>query len=441
MIYKINLPFYIIKIHQATIMTVNNIIIDSYGRQYSRDSFDRFGDDLTELILSFMTFEDKIRLECVAKQWRRLIFNKQYAIGISRSNPKETKDSLIGLYRRSRIKIKALKTVLKKCRFITTVRLYSRVDSQVLSLIGRNCPGLKSLYYKDNDGKHLDFFRMYGHKLEELSLWGDFEEIRFCPNLRKVSVWQRSILFETDHEILPKLEFIGLRFRVNSKDVNKVRKLSDKYSQTLKTLNVSIDGGLTEEEVKTNVFIDGICRFENLTKLELTFHMSQKTEPIDDCLSLIGRKCTKLLDLNFICLNTDSLNDTFFTAFSEFKAIKKLKIYLLSNREVKGSVECFKPCKQLFELDINHSQLSEQFFTNVDTFLPNLQTLQISSVKQFSDSFIHSFQSSKFIEKVVLDNVLSQRKSWYFGKCLSEVMLGPDGKNIIPVNDKCGLIY
>ena len=83
--------------------------MDSYGLLYSRDSFDCFGDDLTELILSFMSFEDKIRLECVAKQWRRLVFKKQFVIGISRSNQKETKDSLIGLYRGSRIKRKALK--------------------------------------------------------------------------------------------------------------------------------------------------------------------------------------------------------------------------------------------------------------------------------------------------------------------------------------------
>ena len=45
---------------------------------FSRDSFDRFGDDLTELILSFLTFEDKVRLEFVSKQWKRSIFQKQF---------------------------------------------------------------------------------------------------------------------------------------------------------------------------------------------------------------------------------------------------------------------------------------------------------------------------------------------------------------------------
>ena len=150
---------------------MDNSVMDSNGRQYSRDSFDRFGDDLTELILSFMTFEDKIRLEYVAKQWQRLIFNKQFAIAIPRDYEEITKDSLIGLYNGSKIRRKALKSVLKKCRYIRTVHLYSSVDSpQVLSLIGQYCPNIKSLYYRDNNGKCLDFFRMYGHKLEELEV-------------------------------------------------------------------------------------------------------------------------------------------------------------------------------------------------------------------------------------------------------------------------------
>ena len=44
---------------------------------YSRDSFDRFGDDLSELILSYLSLKDKFRYECVAKQWRRLVFTKK----------------------------------------------------------------------------------------------------------------------------------------------------------------------------------------------------------------------------------------------------------------------------------------------------------------------------------------------------------------------------
>ena len=47
-----------------------------------KSSFDRFGDDLTELILSYLSFENKLRFECVSKQWRRLVFNKQFVLEI-----------------------------------------------------------------------------------------------------------------------------------------------------------------------------------------------------------------------------------------------------------------------------------------------------------------------------------------------------------------------
>ena len=421
---------------------VDNIVIDSNGRQYSRDSFDRFGDDLTELILSFMTFEDKIRLECVAKQWRRLVFSKQFAIGISRSNTKKTKDSLIGLYRGSTIKRKALKSVLKKCRYISTVALDSSVDSpQVLSLIGRYCPNIKSFYNSFNNGKALDFFRIYGHKLEELSLGREYEEIRFCPNLKKVTVTQDSILFNNDNLILPKLEYIysRLQFRISSIFVQKMIRFSDKYSQTIKTLNVLFEN-LTEEKLKT--CIEYISRFENLKELKLELNL-RTTEPINESIALIGRKCIKLLKFNISFSGNIIINNQFFDTISEFKAIKKLKIDLPFNTKLKGSVECFKLCKQLIDLDIRYAKLTENFFTNVDTFLPQLKSLRISTEKQFSDLFTNNFQSMKNIEKVILSsyNIYSiPTKSWCFGKYLSEVLSSPFGKDVTLINDKCGAI-
>ena len=60
----------------------------SSSRVYPKNSFDRFGDDLTELILQYLTLEDKVRLECVSKQWRRLVFNKQFTIEIDSDSVK-----------------------------------------------------------------------------------------------------------------------------------------------------------------------------------------------------------------------------------------------------------------------------------------------------------------------------------------------------------------
>ena len=69
----------------------------------------------------------------------------------------------------------------------------------------------------------------------------------------------------------------------------------DKYSKTLKTLKIwFLD--LTVEELKTCLMC--ITKLEELRESELLFTVEQITEPMDDCLSLIGQKCNKLLKLD-----------------------------------------------------------------------------------------------------------------------------------------------
>ena len=170
------------------------------------------------------------------------------------------------------------------------------------------------------------------------------------------------------------------------------------------------------------------------------------TQPIDDCLSLIGQKCTKLLKLDLSISMNESIpiSDRFFASFSEFKAIKKLKILFDNfNIKINGNVKAFKHCKQLNELEINYPKLTEDFFTNIELFVPKLQSLKISSDEEFSDSFIDSFHSMKNIQKVfvsVIKNRIYETKYWYFGKSLSEVMLSPNGMNVKHITHNCGLI-
>ena len=60
------------------------IVAEEYviGGKALKASFDRFGDDLSELIVSYLTIEDKFRFQCLSKQWRRIVFNKTYVLKI-----------------------------------------------------------------------------------------------------------------------------------------------------------------------------------------------------------------------------------------------------------------------------------------------------------------------------------------------------------------------
>ena len=48
-----------------------------------RDSFrDRICDDLCSVLLSYLSFEDKIRFECVSQQFQRLFIHHFYGIEV-----------------------------------------------------------------------------------------------------------------------------------------------------------------------------------------------------------------------------------------------------------------------------------------------------------------------------------------------------------------------
>ena len=348
-------------------------------------------------------------MECVSKQWRRLVFNKQFVIEVDFKR-KDNKNSLIKLSNINKsieaFDENSFESVLKKCPNITKVNLGIDLEfnSSVLSLIGRYCPRIKSLKYRHltNDDKTLSFFRTNGHKLEELVSNGGKERmkeiIKFCPNVKSIIDCRFSILCDEDKEFLPKLERIESIYVNNGlkKNINKLKILSDKYSKTMKTFDVTVDK-LTSEELKT--CFECIARFENLKELTLRIDSEIMTEPIDDCLSLIGQKCNKLLKLDLVIGGSVPISDRFFNVFYHFETIKKLFIYSPQYTIMFGSVECFKHCKQLKHLDIEYFELREDFFANIASFVPNLKSLRIETKNQFSNSFINSFHSMKSINK------------------------------------------
>ncbi|CAG2165681.1 unnamed protein product [Oppiella nova] len=58
---------------------------DTNGTQeeYPKDSFDRFGDDLCGLVLSYLSLEDCFRFECLSKQWMRCVFTRRHTFSMS----------------------------------------------------------------------------------------------------------------------------------------------------------------------------------------------------------------------------------------------------------------------------------------------------------------------------------------------------------------------
>ncbi len=91
-----------------------------------RDSFSaRICDDLCEVLLSYLSIEDKIRFECVSKQFQNCVYIKQNAIEVDNCFLKRN-NVLNKLLIRSKgnhksFNYKAFESVLKKRKFINEV--------------------------------------------------------------------------------------------------------------------------------------------------------------------------------------------------------------------------------------------------------------------------------------------------------------------------------
>src|ERR1700743_1045931 len=77
---------------------------------YSKHSADRFGDDLCEVLLSYLSFEDRFRCECLSKQWQRLVYKTLNVLKIGDE-----------YYDWIAINFNALVVILKKCTNITQI--------------------------------------------------------------------------------------------------------------------------------------------------------------------------------------------------------------------------------------------------------------------------------------------------------------------------------
>lgn len=107
----------------------------NHGR-YKRNSFDRFGDDFCELILSYLEIDEKIRLQYVNHQWKRCIFNKvdeiDYPLDLNNEN----------------VKIKISTEVLKKCKYVKKLRISINCDEKLLKLVSDNFKYLQEVEVK-----------------------------------------------------------------------------------------------------------------------------------------------------------------------------------------------------------------------------------------------------------------------------------------------------
>jgi hypothetical protein len=162
---------------------------------YAKDSMDRFGDDMCEHILSYLSLEDRFRCECVSKQWQRLVYTTVRHITISREPLLINRYHFDGYFYDKKIV-----AIMKKCSNIESIDCrnisYDKHNRRIVETIAElrdNCRQLRRIYgnFLGFNGIEDYLFDRFGPFITELDLKINSnrrEVIPLCPHVCRLSV-------------------------------------------------------------------------------------------------------------------------------------------------------------------------------------------------------------------------------------------------------------
>ena len=189
--------------------SLNERKVVSKEDNYRRDSFDdRFCDDLCEEILQYLSLEDKLRLQCVSKQFQRTVFKRQYELYINVQNFKIYLNNIFrsdNNYYIEVLKLDSIKALLKKWPNITSIKLDTSVGrardyasykcNQVFQLIIENCNNLSEvIVLNDLNGSNFQqFYQKFGPKIKCLGtrysgLYSKNIDLNVFPNIERLVI-------------------------------------------------------------------------------------------------------------------------------------------------------------------------------------------------------------------------------------------------------------
>jgi hypothetical protein len=298
----------------------------NYG--YYSDSFDRFDDDLCEFILSYLPIRYKLQFECVSKQWKSFIFNKQQIISINRQFKIPETLKYYEYF---------LEVFIKKFMFIKEIEIFNHINDHIIEALIRNC-----------------------QYLEKVTLKGAINEIRFIELIEKCG---------------GRFKFIDTRGLVGQ-EIGYISILSSnlnfKYYKQIRKLGISLSS-----DIDSNEKLAKISHLENLKSLDLILNgYFDIIIIIDKGLLCIGQKCTKLK--KFSIHSKDVFKEKkIFELLSQFHGIQKLSIGLneIEEKELNfGDLKHLTNCKNLKHLEFRVLGLKDKHLENIHLILPNLKS-------------------------------------------------------------------
>ena len=394
---------------------------------YPKSSFDRFGDDLIELVLSYIPFEDCFHFRCVSKQWKRLIFNKQKDL-ILRETINDRNNLSDYLY------LRKVEIFVKNCPNITSIDFrYIRCIDQILQIVIKYYNTLSEIkvhLYKTSESIGNEFFLKFGSNLKKVDFSYDsaLNTLKFCPNVTDLTVREMKDVFNPQNKIYCK-KLKAFEFEYRSEDMNRIEVLIENNKRSLETIEVYIFGNKSEKSLK--VLFNSLTKLSKLKSLRISGFGSELRKIFINSVKDLAINCklVKKIGLSLEFINSIEINLKIFQVLKSFVNLKILLIKLFLNEF--GNYKKFSitsnelnGLQNLTHLSLNSENLliTDSFFTSIDKYLPKLQSIQCWNTDITEQSFDSLSKLSKlqtiFLSKInkweINESVLKQ----LVNKCL-----------------------
>ncbi|XP_054155939.1 uncharacterized protein LOC128954388 [Oppia nitens] len=385
-----------------------------------KDSFDRFGDDLAELLLQYLPIDDRLRLQSVSKQWLTLIFNTETHLVfdwdlLDRMSLVTNRDNYLI--------IKLFELIVSKLPNITAVTISNNsILSTVVHLINsfinlliKYCHRLRHIsighYYLGQWSGITDrmvklFFNRFGQQLLTFKFVGNLKVNEVDNHIFNRQLFYKVVdgmpnlktLFITS--VLLNHLFIG-----NNNNNNKCHVLP----KSLQSLNIELD----------NLSMPLLARFADIYGQQLTsltIWSNRKTigsNFIGNLFTTIGRNCRQLKSLEFYFLIKNMLTiKRMFSAINEHMSpqLRRLSLNCLPKHtpqywsDVLLTSDMLNRLHGLTHFTFKFSEwpaISDSFFLDIHRNLPRLQSIHIDEVS-ISQKSIQSMGQLKHLTDVYL---------------------------------------
>ncbi|CAG2108403.1 unnamed protein product [Medioppia subpectinata] len=359
--------------------------ISQQTQMYAKDSLDRFGDDLCELLLSYLSLEDRFRFECLSKQFQRAVFTSVVNITLSDgfiqrlvTNAKTIDTQLLAT-----IAIKCPNIVIIDCR-----GMHSFVADipKALKTFRDNCLHLREIYcnLRQNSGQTMATIGPLVTRINVIGSYSDTQSLTHCHRLSHLSASSLSQVFDTSGQLMTKnLNTFEIQF--NSDDDYHRLSAFVAQNESLKCLDVMCVLRVSEETL--TALSAQLSRFTQLRQLSLALNITGAQTSLTDTLRTIGVNCKQLQRLSLQLSHTDShgFNRKTLDSLRFCHRLKRLRLTICVDIDEK-LLEPLRHCKRLTHLELYISEMTANVLKDLHIKCPRLQYLCIQDFNNTIDT-------------------------------------------------------